>query len=67
MLRFPFFLNLELPTQCRELVPKAKRQIWNYIWLHIVDARSDRRTCLWINYNLGFFVDTLASDCNPVS
>jgi hypothetical protein len=30
-------------------------------------ASSDRRRCMSIDYNPGFLVDTLASDCNPVS
>ena len=30
-------------------------------------TRSDRRRCLWINYNPGFLVDTLRSDCNPAT
>jgi hypothetical protein len=38
MLQFPLSLNLEPPSQCRELVPKAKKQIWNHFWLHAVDA-----------------------------
>jgi hypothetical protein len=40
MLRFPVFVVLELPPQCRELVSKAKYSIWNHFWLHIVDALS---------------------------
>ena len=28
-------------------------------------ASSDRRRCLWINYNPGFLDKTLRSDCNP--
>jgi ribonuclease HI len=36
---------------------------------HLCDkqASSDRRRCLWINYNPGFLTDTLASDCNHVA
>ena len=30
-------------------------------------ASSDRRRCLWINYNPGFLEKTLRSDCNPVT
>ena len=28
---------------------------------------SDRRRCLWINYNPAFLADTLRSDCNHVT
>jgi ribonuclease HI len=28
-------------------------------------ARSDRRRCLWINFNPSFLASTLISDCNP--
>jgi ribonuclease HI len=29
-------------------------------------ASSDRRRCLWINYNPDFLANTIRSDCNPV-
>jgi hypothetical protein len=30
-------------------------------------ASIDRKRCLWINYNPCFPIDTLRSDCNPIS
>jgi hypothetical protein len=29
-------------------------------------ASIDRKRCMWINYNPGFLVDTLGSDCNLI-
>jgi ribonuclease HI len=30
-------------------------------------ASSDRKRCMWINYNPDFIISTLRSDCNHVS
>jgi hypothetical protein len=38
----------------------------NAVHLCAKQASGDRRRCLWMNYNLGFLVDILQSDCNPV-
>jgi hypothetical protein len=34
---------------------------------HAKQASVDRRRCLWINLTQTFFVNTLTSDCNPIS
>lgn len=31
-----------------ELVPKAKNQIWNHFWLHVVDALSHSKMKAYI-------------------